>query len=169
MSATAGFHFLDRAYLPRLVAAAELAAELDARSDVTYQDVIDGGHELPGDTLRAVGREVAGDYGWSGYCMVHLLTYLDDQGVDLFASEYGAECDVINASYSLTVLMTPAHKVFLPQLDPAARGDRELHRHFETMAYGFAEAATAARDGLEILRDGIAALEEHEILVLHVG
>ncbi|WP_144119814.1 hypothetical protein [Catellatospora sichuanensis] len=169
MSAIAGFHVIDRADIPRLVAAAELAAELDARPDVSYEDIVDGGHELPGDTLQTVGRELADDYGWSGYCMVHLLTYLEDRGVDLFASEYRAESDVINSAYDLTVLMTPAHKVFLPQLDPSVHSEQELRRHFEVMGYGFDEAATAAREGLEILRDQIAALADHEVFVLHVG
>ncbi|MEV0455638.1 hypothetical protein [Catellatospora methionotrophica] len=130
MSAIASFHVLDRSDIARLVAAAQLAAELDARSDLTYEDIVDGGHELPGDTLRLVGRRVADDYGWSGYCMVHLLTYLKEQGVDLFTSEHRAEFDVVNSSFSLTLPITPAHRGFLPQLDPAAHGEEELLRHF---------------------------------------
>ncbi|WP_155369330.1 hypothetical protein [Catellatospora vulcania] len=169
MSAIASFYVLDRAHIARLVAAAELAAALDARPDVTFEDVADGDYELPGDTLRTVGRELGDDYGWSGYCMLYLLTYLSDRGVDLFESEYGTESDVINSSYNLTVLMTSTHKVHLPQLDPAVHSDQELLQHFEEMGYGFEEAGTAAREGLEILRDQIAALGDHEAFVLHVG
>ncbi|GAA2351970.1 hypothetical protein Cme02nite_25620 [Catellatospora methionotrophica] len=169
MSAIASFHVLDRSDIARLVAAAQLAAARDARSDRTYEDVAGGGHELPGDTLRLVGRRVADDYGWSGYCMVHLLTYLKERGADLFASEHRAEFDIINSSFSLTLPITPAHRVLLPRLDPAVHGDDELLRHFASMDYGFEEAATAARDGLRILRDQLTALADHEILVLHVG
>lgn len=70
-------------------------------------------------SLTEHGRKPQEEYDWSGYCLLHILTYLEERGVDLEQSEFDAESAAINRVHDLTVLITPARKAFLNQLDPA--------------------------------------------------
>lgn len=73
--------------------------------------------------LAEHGRELHETYDWSGYCMLHVLSYLEDRDVDLEQSEFDVESAAVNNVHDLTVFITPAHKRFLDQLgaDPDAR------------------------------------------------
>ncbi|MDH6468690.1 hypothetical protein M2303_002231 [Micromonospora sp. H404/HB375] len=122
-----------------------------------------------GSYLAEHGREPREEYDWSGYCMLHVLSYLEERDVDLEQSEFDAESAAINKVHDLTVLITPAHKRFLDQLDPAGHREEELAAHFEEMGLDFEESGTAGLDGLRLLRDSISELRDDQVLLLHIG
>jgi hypothetical protein len=142
MSAIASFYRLPKQCLPRLV-------------------------EEYRQTLVEFGREPEEEYGWSGYCVVHLLTYLADRGVDLFDTPLQAEADKLHRE-DVTLLLTSEHKKFLPRLDPDLYDDESIIEHFEEMDYEFEEAPMAARDAIQLLHDEIEALDENEILIVAI-
>ncbi|MGC4815170.1 hypothetical protein ACLQ29_32050 [Micromonospora sp. DT228] len=119
--------------------------------------------------LAEHGREARQEYGWSGYCMLYLLTYLDERGIDLQASEFDAESDAITSAHGYTVLITSGHQQLLDQLDPAAHRTEELAAYFAEMGMDFEESAVAGRDGLRLLRDSISELRDDQVLLLHLG
>ncbi|WP_157740337.1 hypothetical protein [Micromonospora auratinigra] len=119
--------------------------------------------------LAEHGRRPRAEYDWSGYCLLHVLTYLEDRDVDLERSEFDAESAAINEVHDLTVLITPAHKRFLDRLDPGAHRAEELAAHFEEMGLGFAESGRAGLAGLRLLRGTIAELDDDRVLLLHIG
>ncbi|MFC0033547.1 hypothetical protein ACFFMM_28890 [Micromonospora chaiyaphumensis] len=119
--------------------------------------------------LAEHGRESPEEYDWSGYCMLHVLSYLEEHGVDLEQSEFDAVSAAVNKVHDLTVFITPAHKRFLGQLDPARHRPEELAAHFEEMGLDFEESGMAGLDGLTLLRDSISDLRDDQVLLLHVG
>lgn len=143
-------------------------------------DLVTAAGESP-ETFRTVldlyGRPVPEEYPWSGYGMLHALTYLEDLDIPLEASELDAEADVINAVYDLTVLITPGHRRLLDRLDPAAHRAEDLAAHSAEIAgidadadqEDFAAAGQAGLDALRLLHDHIARLRDDELLLLHVG
>ncbi|WP_433126327.1 hypothetical protein ACQPWW_26725 [Micromonospora sp. CA-240977] len=119
--------------------------------------------------LAEHGGTARQEYDWSGYCLLYVLTYLEERGVDLQQSEFDAESDAINSALGLTVLITPAHRRFLDQLDPAGHRAEELTAHFDEMGMDFEESGTAGLDGLTLLRDSISDLHDDQVLLLHLG
>ncbi|MET8091248.1 hypothetical protein [Micromonospora sp. NPDC005220] len=119
--------------------------------------------------LTEHGSRARQEYEWSGYCMLYVLTYLEERGIDLERSEFNAESEAINSAYGLTVLITPAPEWLLNQLDPAGHRADELAAHFEEMGMDFEESGTAGLDGLRLLRDSISELRNDQVLLLHIG
>ncbi|MGW5559554.1 hypothetical protein ACWER9_20335 [Micromonospora sp. NPDC003944] len=119
--------------------------------------------------LAEHGSRVRREYDWSGYCLLYVLTYLQEHGIDLERSAFHAESEAINGAYGLTVLVTPAPQRLLDQLDPAEHRAEELAAHFEEMGMDFEESGTAGLDGLGLLRDSISDLRDDQVLLLHIG
>ncbi|MEV4823099.1 hypothetical protein [Micromonospora sp. NPDC049274] len=119
--------------------------------------------------LTEHGGKARQEYDWSGYCLLYVLTYLEERDIDLQRSEFEAESEAINSAYGLTVLITAAHKRFLDQLDPAGHRKKDLVAHFEEMGMDFEESGTAGLDGLTLLRDCISDLNDDQVLLLHLG
>ncbi|MEU4333797.1 hypothetical protein AB0F59_04125 [Micromonospora lupini] len=119
--------------------------------------------------LTEHGGKARQEYDWSGYCLLYVLTYLEERDIDLQQSEFEAESEAINSAYGLTVLITSAHKRFLDQLDPDGHRPEELAAHFEEMGMDFEESGTAGLDGLTLLRDCISDLHDDQVLLLHLG
>ena len=119
--------------------------------------------------LTEHGRKPLTEYGWSGYCMLHVLSYLEERGVDLSKSEFDGESATINKVYAFCVLITPAHKRYLDQLVPAGHDREELAAHFDEMGLDLAGSGMAGLDGLKLLRDSISQLQDDEVLLLHIG
>ncbi|MEU8285548.1 hypothetical protein AB0C01_14550 [Micromonospora sp. NPDC048905] len=119
--------------------------------------------------LAEHGGPARQEYDWSGYCMLYVLTYLEERGVDLQQSEFDAESNAINSVLGFTVLITPAHRQFLDQLDPGRHRAEELTAHFDEMGMEFEESGTAGLDGLTLLRDSISDLGDDQVLLLHLG
>jgi hypothetical protein len=143
MSAIASFHILPKQYLPQLLEDAFV-------------------------TTSSHGRAPAEDYGWSGYCIVHVVTYLGDLGIDLFDTPYEVEANQLNED-GFTLLLTTEHQRYLPQLNPAEHSEALIAAHFATEDYAFEESGQAGRTAIELLRDQLASLTEDEILVVQVG
>ncbi|MET7373968.1 hypothetical protein [Micromonospora arida] len=118
--------------------------------------------------LAEHGSSARQEYDWSGYCMLYVLTYLEERGIDLEQSEFNAESEAINSVHGLTTLITPAPG--LPdQLDPGAHREEELAAHFEEMGVAFEQSGTAGLDTLRLLRDSISELSDDQVLLLHIG
>ncbi|MCG5464132.1 hypothetical protein MED01_002295 [Micromonospora sp. MED01] len=118
--------------------------------------------------LAEHGSRARQEYDWSGYCMLYVLTYLEERGIDLEPPELHAESEAINSAYGLTTLITPAPR-FLAQLDPGAHREEELTAHFEDMGMDFEESGTVGLDTLRLLRDSISELSDDDVLLLHIG
>lgn len=118
--------------------------------------------------LAEHGSQARQEYDWSGYCMLYVLTYLEERGIDLEQSEFDAESEAITSVYGLTTLITPAPGL-LDQLDPRAHRAEELAAHFEEMGMDFEESGTVGLDTLRVLRDCISDLRDDQVLVLNIG
>jgi hypothetical protein len=119
--------------------------------------------------LAEHGRRSPEEYDWSGQCMLQVLSYLEERDVDLERSEFDAEATAINKVDDLTVLITPAHKRFLDQLDPAGHREEELAAHFDELGLDPEESGEAGMDGLRLLRNSISNLREDQVLLLRIG
>ncbi|MCX5121070.1 hypothetical protein OG992_28225 [Micromonospora sp. NBC_00362] len=118
--------------------------------------------------LAEHGSKARQEYDWSGYCMLYVLTYLEERGIDLDQSKLNAESEAINSAYGLTTLITPAPG--LPdQLDPAQHREEELVAHFEEMGIDFEESGAAGLDTLRLLRDSISDLRDDQVLLINIG
>ncbi|MER7444474.1 hypothetical protein [Micromonospora avicenniae] len=100
--------------------------------------------------------------------MLHVLSYLAERDVDLEQSEFDAESAAINTVHDLTALITPAHKRFLDQLDPAGHREEELAAHLEEMGLDFEESGMAGLDALTLLGDSIFELRDDQVLLLQI-
>ncbi|MEU8155599.1 hypothetical protein AB0B94_18210 [Micromonospora sp. NPDC048986] len=118
--------------------------------------------------LAEHGSRARQEYDWSGYCMLYVLTYLEERGIDLEPPELNAESEAINSAYGLTTLITPAPGL-LDQLDPDAHRAEDLAAHFEDMGMDFEESGTVGLDTLRLLRDSISDLRDDDVLLLHIG
>ncbi|MEU1587493.1 hypothetical protein [Micromonospora sp. NPDC005710] len=118
--------------------------------------------------LAENGSKTRQEYDWSGYCMLYVLTYLEERGIDLESSEFNAESEAINSVYGLTTLIAPAQRL-VEQLDPGAHREEELIAHFEEMGMDFEESGTAGLDTLRLLRDSISDLRDDQVLLVNVG
>lgn len=118
--------------------------------------------------LAEHGSKARQEYDWSGYCMLYVLTYLEERGIDLEQSEFDAESESINSAYGLTSLITPAPGL-LDQLDPARHRKKELVAHFKEMGLDFEDSGTAGLDTLRVLRECISDLRDDQVLLLHIG
>ncbi|MBQ0991194.1 hypothetical protein KBX08_13985 [Micromonospora sp. H61] len=118
--------------------------------------------------LAEHGSKTRQEYDWSGYCMLYVLTYLEERGIDLDQSEFNAESEAINSAYGLTTLITPAAGL-LDQLDPGAHRAEDLVAHFEEMGVDFEESGAAGLDTLRLLRDTVTELRDDQVLLLNIG
>ncbi|MFI6068672.1 hypothetical protein ACIA47_25865 [Micromonospora sp. NPDC051227] len=118
--------------------------------------------------LAEHGSSPRQEYDWSGYCMLYVLTYLEERGIDLEPSEFNAESEAINSVHGLTTLITPARRL-VDQLDPGAHRAEELAAHFKEMGVDFEESGTAGLDTLRLLRDCISDLRDDQVLLLNIG
>ncbi|MBG6063775.1 hypothetical protein DDE19_10740 [Micromonospora ureilytica] len=118
--------------------------------------------------LAEHGGKTRQEYDWSGYCMLYVLTYLEERGIDLEQPELNAESEAINSAYGLTTLVAPARRL-VDQLDPSAHREDELVAHFEEMGVAFEESGAAGLDTLRLLRDTISELRDDQILLINIG
>ncbi len=152
MSSIASLWVLDRDALTYVVAAARAEGASGVRESLTQH-----------------GRDVDDEFNWSGYVMLYLLVHLDQRGIALMESELQSDADAINSVYDATFVITPAHKRYVAQLDPARHDEAELAAFFDEMGYGFDEVGMATHDGLTLLREQIGALAADEVLLVHIG
>jgi hypothetical protein len=123
------------------------------------------------DALAASTRDLGDGFKWSGYYFAVVLPYLDEHGAALLHSDFDeAATALAQAQQAATIIFTPAHKQYLPRLDPDAYPEDELRRYFEEFnQVADPEAGVAMRDAIATLRGHIAGLKDSELLLLIIG
>jgi hypothetical protein len=106
-------------------------------------------------------------FHWSGYFMMYLLDFLDEQGVPVSRSRYDDDlADVEGMHYVLTT----EHQAYLPQLDPAAFDQAAFDGYLDGMGWDdFDEAPIAVEETLTLLREQVAALTGDQALLIDIG
>jgi hypothetical protein len=107
----------------------------------------------------AVARETVTrlDYSWAGEVLATLLSYLDEQGIDLVHSAAGS-----------IFVYTPDHSArYLARLDPVEFDGAVLRSYYERSNETEADGVEYAMlDGVAFLRDTLAPLEPANVAVL---
>jgi len=104
------------------------------------------------------------EYSWSGSVLATLLTYLDEQGIDLMRSRHKMRED------SVFVLTSDHRNRYLARLDPSDFDGAELRRYYEQSNETAAEGVGYAMlDGIAFFRDTLAPLDSASVAVLIVG
>jgi gluconate kinase len=121
-----------------------------------------------------LGRETITriEYAWSGDVLSTLLSYLDEQGIDLVRSDHDEVASTISQGRegSVFVLTSDHRERYLARLDPSAFDGAVLRRHYEE----FNETAAAGvgyamLDGIAFLRDTLAPLDSAIVAVFIIG
>lgn len=156
MSVIASFYVIARERLIGLAAAAATNNEAGRPQTLAYDAADEARREIDPD-----------EFLWSGNVMLDLLAYLAKRGLPLFDSELNAYFNKAGGPY--VVVLTPAHKRLLPQLDPAAYTPDDMREAMKELELDAEEAEYAATDGLAVLRSGIASLADDELLMVTTG
>jgi hypothetical protein len=99
------------------------------------------------------------DYAWSGDVLLTLLSYLDDQGIDLMTREG-----------SIFVLTSDQRERYVSRLDPSAFDGAVLRRYYEEFNETAADGVEyAVLDGIAFFRDTLEPLEPTLVAVLVIG
>ena len=106
-------------------------------------------------------------FHWSGYFMMYLLDFLDEQGVPVSQSRYDGDLADLEG---LHYVLTTEHQAYLPQLDPAAFDQESFGEYLDGMGWDdFDEAPTAVAETLQLLREQVAALTGDQALLIDIG
>ena len=109
------------------------------------------------------------DYSWSGEVLATLLSYLDEQGIDLTHSDHGAVAAALSqaGARSVFILTSPQRERYLPRLDPTEFDGSVLRRYYEALhETAAAGVGYALLDGIAFLRDTLEPLEPALVAVL---
>ena len=121
-----------------------------------------------------LGRETISrfEYSWSGYVLPTLLSYLDEQGIDLLHSHHDEVASTISLTRegSVFVLTSDHRERYLARLDPSAFDGAVLRRYYEELNETAAEGVDYAMlDGIAFLRDTLAPLQSAIVAVFIIG
>jgi gluconate kinase len=121
-----------------------------------------------------LGRETMTriDYAWSGFVLATLLTYLDEQGIDLMHSDHDEAASAISQTREGSVfVLTSDHRArYLARLDPIAFDGAVLRRYYEEVNETAAEGVDYAMlDGIAFFRDTLAPLQIAMVAVFIIG
>ena len=111
-----------------------------------------------------LGRETITrfEYAWSGYVLAALLSYLDEQGIDLLHSDHDEAASTLSQTREASVfVLTSDHRErYLARLDPSAFDGAVLRRYYEELNEMTAEGVDYAMlDGIAFFRDTLAPLQ----------
>jgi hypothetical protein len=112
------------------------------------------------------------EYGWSGDVLATLLTYLDEQGIDLTRSDHDGVASTLSRAgeRSVRVLTSDHRERFLRRLDPSAFDGVQLRRYYEESNEAAAEGVEYAMlDAVAFVRDTLTPLEQAIVAVLVIG
>jgi hypothetical protein len=99
------------------------------------------------------------DYAWSGDVLVTLLSYLDEQGIDLRTRDG-----------SVFVFTSEQRERYAARLDPSAFDGADLRRYYEELNETAADGVEYAMlDGIAFFRDSLEPLEPALVAVLVIG
>jgi hypothetical protein len=121
-----------------------------------------------------LGRETITrfEYAWSGYVLATLLSYLDEQGIDLMHSDHDGVASAISQTRenSVFVLTSDHRERCVARLDPSAFDGAVLRRYYEEFNETAAEGVDYAMlDGIAFFRDTLAPLETAIVAVFIIG
>jgi hypothetical protein len=121
-----------------------------------------------------LGRETITrfEYAWSGSVLAKLLTYLDEQGIDLMHSDHDEVASAISQTRegSIFVLTSDHRERYVARLDPSAFDGAVLRRYYEELNETAAEGVEYAMlDGIAFFRDTLEPLESAIVAVFIVG
>jgi hypothetical protein len=106
------------------------------------------------------------EYIWSGDVLTTLLSYLDEEGIDLRHSEHERVASTIaHARGGSVVVFTSAHRArYESRLDPSAFDGAVLRRYYEAFNDVTADGVGYAMlDGVAFFRDALAPLESASV------
>jgi hypothetical protein len=112
------------------------------------------------------------EYSWSGDVLATLLSYLDEQGIDLTHSDHDEVASTISQARegSVLVLTSDHRERYWARLDPSAFDGAVLRRYYEEFNETAAEGVEYAMlDGIAFFRDTLAPLECATVAVFIVG
>ena len=112
------------------------------------------------------------EYAWSGHVLKALLSYLDEQGIDLMHSDHDEVAATISQTREGTVfVLTSDHRErYLARLDPSAFDGAVLRRHYEEFNETAADGVGYAMlDGIAFFRDTVAPLDSAIVAVFIIG
>jgi hypothetical protein len=121
------------------------------------------------EAVHQFGKELDGEYGWSGYVMLNVLESLDTLNILLEGPGLHEASRAINVNYDYTTLIASDTKAFLDRLDPAAYEPGDLLDGPIELELDDEEVRYAMEETLSLLRDAIARLSDDEVLLLHIG
>jgi hypothetical protein len=115
------------------------------------------------DFWAVLGHETiaCSEYSWSGDALATLLSYLDEQGIELVHSEHDEAASTISQTREgSVVVLTPGHRQrHLARLDPIQFDGAALRRYYEEWNEAPADGVEyALLDGIAFLRDTLEAL-----------
>lgn len=111
--------------------------------------------------------ELPDAFHWSGYFMLYLMLFLDEQGVPVSESRYDQDLTGVEGVY---FLLTTEHRQYLPRLDPATFDQSAFGEYLDEMGFAdFDEAPVATRETLDLLREQLATLDDDEALLIDIG
>jgi hypothetical protein len=121
--------------------------------------------------LAAHAREVA-TYPWSGYVLATLLPFLEEQGIDLMASEFDdLAADICKARQTTCFLLTDAHKnAYLERLKVAPFSEDQLRDYYnEFNGCAEPEAGRPMLDGIAAFRQSLESVDAESAVVFAIG
>lgn len=106
-------------------------------------------------------------YGGSGYVVVTLLVYLDQQGIKLMGADTTA---LTEASGSTCIVFEPKHRALLPALDPANHDAAKLRDFYEAFNEAPGDGVEAPMlDGIRFLHDAVSAVSDTTVGLLVIA
>jgi hypothetical protein len=121
------------------------------------------------DYLNKHGEECF-DYRWSGYCIAALMTYLKaKKKIDLDQSDYHLLFP--GALHEGTWFLDKSLKdKYLKRLDPTLFSQKELIAGAKEWFGGEGpDTAKPMLDGLRLLKKSLEMVDDHKVMLLHVG
>jgi hypothetical protein len=106
-------------------------------------------------------------FHWSGYFMMYLMLFLEEQDVPVSTSRHD---DLLADREGVYFLLTTEHQPYLPQLDPAAFDQAAFDDYLDGMGWSdFEESPIAVEETLTMLREQLAALRDDQALLIDIG
>ena len=120
--------------------------------------------------LQQHGKSVA-DYAWSGFILATVLSYLDEQEIQLMESEHDELatflCETLQATY---FIFTDAHRqAYVGKLAPESFSEQELCDYYnEFNATAEPNAGQPMLDGVRSFQQSLSTLDSGSVIVFSV-
>ena len=121
--------------------------------------------------LQQHGEPVA-DYEWSGFVLATLLTYLDEQQIQLMKSEHDELATFLSQRLQATCfILTDAHRLaYVDRLAPECFSKQKLGEYYnEFNAADELDAGQPMLDGIRALRKSLSELNVDSVIVFCIA